>query len=144
MLARVLDEIIPPSDDGRLPGAGELGVAGYVEQALRSMPELRAMIVQGLTDLDALARSRHAQRFASLSRSDKLQLLNEQAFVLPLTSTPTSGTTRHPRVVEALGLEPRPPHPQGYEMEPERPDAPRCSSATAQIVPLGVCTPRLR
>ena len=117
-LASVLDEIIPPSDDGRLPGAGEIGIADYVAEALQKTPELRAMIAQGLADLDDLARRRRAPDFAALPREDKLQLLNEWGFVLPLSLHAFVGYYQHPRVVEALGLDPRPPHPKGYEMEP--------------------------
>jgi hypothetical protein len=76
------------------------------------------MIVQGLSDLDESARSRNAPGFAALSREDKLQLLNEQAFVLPLTFHTYAGYYQHTRVVEALGLEARAPHPKGYHMEP--------------------------
>ena len=37
-LACVLDEIIPPSEDGRFPGAGELGLVSYVrKQALEAL-----------------------------------------------------------------------------------------------------------
>ena len=117
-LAAVLDEIIPPSDDGRFPGAGQIGVASYIDQALQKTPELRSMIAQGLSDLDSLARSRNAPSFAALSQEDKLQLLNAQAFVLPLTFHAYVGYYQHERVVEALGLEARPPHPKGYQMEP--------------------------
>ena len=118
VLSSVLDEIIPPSDDGRLPGAGQLGLAGYVVEALQKTPELQSMIAQGLSDLDNLARSRNAPDFAALSREDKLQLLNEWGFVLPLTLHAYTGYYQHPQVVEALGLEARPPHPKGYHMEP--------------------------
>lgn len=118
VLSSVLDEIIPPSDDGRLPGAGQLGLAGYVVEALQKTPELQSMIAQGLSDLDNLARSRNAPDFAALSREDKLQLLNEWGFVLPLTLHAYTGYYQHPQVVEALGLEARPPHPKGYQMEP--------------------------
>ena len=117
-LASVLDELIPPSHDGKLPGAGQLGIAGYVEQALRKMPELKSMIAQGLADLDDLARSRNAADFAALSRADKVQLLNQQGFIFPLMFHAYAGYYQHARVVEALGLEARPPHPQGYHMEP--------------------------
>jgi hypothetical protein len=117
VLASVLDEIIPPSNDGRFPGAGELGLSSYIKEALQQTPELRSMIVQGLSDLDRLARGRNAPGFAALSREDKLQLLNEQAFVLPLTFHTYVGYYHNGRVLEALGLEPRPPHPKGYEME---------------------------
>ena len=117
-LASVLDEIIPPSADGKLPGAGQLGLAGYVVAALQRTPELGSMVAQGLSELDSLARNRHAPGFAALTREDKLQLLNEWGFVLPLTLHTFTGYYQHARVVEALGLEARPPHPKGYHMEP--------------------------
>ncbi len=43
-LAHVLDDLIPPSGDGRLPGAGGLGLAAYLDTALDVMPELKAMV----------------------------------------------------------------------------------------------------
>jgi hypothetical protein len=101
-LASVLDEIIPPSGDGRLPGAGELGLAGYIEQTLQKTPEFRPAIAQGLSTLDDLARSRGSERFA----------------VPGLIFHAYAGYYQNGRVVEALGLEPRPPHPKGYEIEP--------------------------
>ena len=118
VLASVLDEIIPPSADGRLPGAGQLGLAGYVAEALQKTPALASMVAQGLSDLDSLARGRNAPDFTALSRADKLHLLNEWGFVLPLTIHVYTGYYQHAQVVEALGLEARPPHPKGYEMEP--------------------------
>src|SRR5215475_3413571 len=84
-LASVLDEIIPSSRDGRLPGAGQLGLADYVVEALQKTPELASMVAQGLSDLGSLARNRSAPSFTALPREDKLQLLNEWGFVLPLT-----------------------------------------------------------
>src|SRR5438045_2461550 len=84
LLTSVLDEIIPPSDDGRFPGGGELGLARYIDEALQKAPELKSMIVQGLSDLENLAHSRTTTNFAALPKEDKLQLLNEQGFVLPL------------------------------------------------------------
>lgn len=118
VLASVLDEIIPPSSDGKLPGAGELGIASHIEEALRNTPDLRSMIAQGLSDLDEQARSRNEQGFAGLSQEDKVQLLNDQAFVLPLTFHTYIGYYQNARIVEALGLEARPPHPEGYPVEP--------------------------
>ena len=42
VIAALIDAVVPPSDDGRLPGAGELhGVAG-LEDALLKRPELFA------------------------------------------------------------------------------------------------------
>lgn len=117
-LASVLDEIIPPSADGRLPGAGQLGLASYIEQALQKAPELRPMIVQGLAELDEAARRRHTQRFVTLSQPEKVALLNEQGFLFPLLFHIYVGYYQNAQVVTALGLDARPPHPKGYEMEP--------------------------
>lgn len=117
-LASVLDEIVPRSSDGKLPGAGELGVTAYIDQALRKMPELRPMITQGLAELEELARQRYGRRFPELSKEEKVALLNEQTFMLPLTLHTYAGYYQNARVVEALGLEARAPHPKGYEMEP--------------------------
>ncbi len=117
-LASVLDHVIPPSADGRLPGAGALGIAAWIEDALRRTPELRAMIVDGLGALDELARAEDAREFAALPPDARLAALHAQGFVLPLTFQAVMAYYQHPRVVEALGLEARAPHPQGYEMAP--------------------------
>ncbi|MBI3784499.1 MAG: gluconate 2-dehydrogenase subunit 3 family protein [Deltaproteobacteria bacterium] len=116
-LTSVLDEIIPPSVERNLPGAGEAGVAAYVDAALRKAVELRPVIVQGLADLEAQARSRFGQSFAALSKTEKGALLNEQGFIFPLMLHAYIGYYQNERVVSALGLPLRPPHPQGYEME---------------------------
>jgi hypothetical protein len=122
-LTAALDEIIPPSDDGRLPGAGELGLARFVDEALQRTPALRPVISQGLAGLDDLARGRSAQGFAALPGPDRSQVLNELASAQPgflpgLMFLTYAGYYQDPRVVEALGLEPRPPFPKGYDMEP--------------------------
>lgn len=122
-LSSVLDEIIPPSSDGRLPGAGELGLADHIEQVLERSPELRPVIVQGLSAIGDLASGRSSRSFAALSGPDRLEVLNEiaskQAGFLPsLIFHAYSGYYQNARVLEGLGLEPRPPYPEGYEVEP--------------------------
>jgi hypothetical protein len=121
-LSGVLDQIVPPSRDGRLPGAGELGLAGHIEQAVQATPELTPAVMQGLAALDDLARRRGAQDYAALPGPDQLELLHEleaaQPTFLPgLIFHTYVGYYQHARVVEALGLEARPPHPDGYELE---------------------------
>ncbi|MEE2703600.1 MAG: gluconate 2-dehydrogenase subunit 3 family protein [Myxococcota bacterium] len=119
-LACVLDEIIPPSEDGRFPGAGELGLVSYVgERAADLVP----MIVQGLSSLDELASGRGAADFAALPRGERRGVLEEltarEAGFLPLLLFHTfSGYYQQPPVLEALGLEARPPFPEGHEVEP--------------------------
>jgi hypothetical protein len=122
-LATVLDEIIPPSGDGRLPGAGEVGVLARIEEALRENADLRPVLAAGLEALAELARERGAPGFAELSRADRLQVLNElaakaPAFLPTLVGQTFVGYYQDPRVLEGLGLGARPPFPRGYEVEP--------------------------
>lgn len=122
-LAFVLDEVIPASNDGRLPGAGSIGMADHLDSALDVMPELKLMVAQSLAALHALADSRHAKGLDALSPDERAALLAEHAAgpdsVPPIIALHTfTGYYRHPVVLEALGCEARPPHPLGYEMEP--------------------------
>jgi hypothetical protein len=118
-LDAVLDEIIPPSDDGRLPGAGRLGLSDYVDAALRAMPAVREMVVRSLAALGEMAGRRAGRRFAALDRGDRVALLDElaagdHAFPPVLILHAYAGYYQQPDVLAALGLEARPPHPEGY------------------------------
>lgn len=123
ILASVLDEIIPSRDDGSLQGAGALGLASRVREALERTPDLRAMVVQGLSALAERAAERSPEGFDALPREQRVELLNELAsghpgFLPTLVFHTYAAYYVDARVVAALGLEPRPPHPVGYEMEP--------------------------
>jgi hypothetical protein len=122
-LASVLDELIPPSEDGALPGAGDIGLASHVEGTLRLRPELRPALAPGLAALDAIARGRGAASFSDLPRPERVEVLRAAeaeapAFLPTLTFLTYVGYYENPRVLEALGLEPRPPFPKGHEVEP--------------------------
>ena len=119
-LAVLLDEIIPQSDDGRLPGAGEIGLVDYIAE---KAPELRPVMLQGLAALDTLAAERGASGFAALAPPDRRDVLNRHASANPgflpgLIFHTYNGYYQDTRVLEGLGLEARPPHPLGYEMAP--------------------------
>ena len=121
-LTSVLDEIIPPSPDGSLPGAGELGLADHVEGVLERTPELRPVLARGLAALDELARGRGAKNFAALPREQRVEALQGLAATQPqclptLVFHTYTGYYQAGRVLEALGLEARPPHPRGYVVE---------------------------
>jgi len=122
-LAAILDTLIPRSDDGRLPGAGELGLA---RQLAQRAPELAPMVVQALAILDALAAERGAPDFAGLDPREREPVLTawstEHPLLLPaLIFHGYAAYYGEQRVVEALGLEHRPPFPQGYALAPTDP-----------------------
>jgi hypothetical protein len=98
-------------------------VTAHIAGTIGRTPEMEFTIVCGLAAADELAAERHGRRFAELAREQKLAVLSaldatQPAFVPTLTFHAYIGYYQHPRVVAALGLEPRPPHPEGYAMEP--------------------------
>lgn len=115
LLAAVLDEVIPPDPSGRLPGAGEAGVAAHIEAVLQRQPELQPIIAAGLKGLAAAAGERGC-RFEDLPADRRRELVSDQGFLFLLIFHGYAGYYQLPRVLESLGLEPRPPHPQGYPM----------------------------
>ncbi|MEN8184565.1 MAG: gluconate 2-dehydrogenase subunit 3 family protein [Myxococcota bacterium] len=119
-LSVVLDEIIPGREG--VPGAGALGLASTVEEALAATAGAQAGVAQGLASLDELSRGHGAGSFAELPGQERREVLNELAarepgFLPGLIFHTYVGYYQDARVVEALGLEPRPPHPEGYELE---------------------------
>ena len=122
-LAALLDRVVPPSADGRLPGAGTLGMAAPVAEAMRRAPEMELAILPALDDAESSARQRHGRAFAELSPEQQEALVQaldtaHPALIPTLAFHAYVAYYQHPRVVAALGLEARPPHPKGYEMAP--------------------------
>ncbi len=120
----LLDEIIPPHPERRLPGAGESGLAGEIDA---QVPELRSTLRQGLSALEEKARARGAARFAELAQPDRVAALTEllqddPGFLPGIVFHTYVHYYQQARVLEGLGLEARPPFPQGYEMEPLAPE----------------------
>ncbi|MBM4267533.1 MAG: gluconate 2-dehydrogenase subunit 3 family protein [Deltaproteobacteria bacterium] len=117
-LATVLDEILPARPDGRLSGAGALGLGSRLEEALKKEPLQHAMVAQGLADVEKAARVRHGASLAEVPASERRALLEEQPFTGLVMFHAYVGYYQDERVVAVLGIEPRPPHPLGYEMPP--------------------------
>jgi hypothetical protein len=126
-LAALLDTLIPPSKDGRLPGAGAIGVGDHVVLAMQADAATGELVSRGLDELDACARSAGADGFAQLDEDARSALVqrfqNEQKdFFECIVLHACTGYYQHERVVGALGLEARPPFPKGYEVAAIDPD----------------------
>jgi hypothetical protein len=122
-LACVLDLLIPPSSDGRLPGAGEVGIGARIDQLAERDPGLRAVVAAGVAALDELAHSGGASGFAALAGEGRLAALQEVAKAQPglvpsLIFHTYAGYYQQGRVLEGLGLDARPPFPIGHQLEP--------------------------
>jgi len=118
-LVAVLDCLIPEDAARGLPSAGALGLAGYVAERLG---DALASLAPGFAALDAAAQQRDARRFAELDTREAREVLRRYAerdagFLPALVFHAYAGYYQNPAVLEALGMEGRPPHPKGYELE---------------------------
>lgn len=118
-LGHLLDTIVPPSEDGALPGAGEVGLAALLDE---KVPELRPLLRQALAALDGIAGAPGAESFGALAPAERAAALDEFAarepgFLPGLLYHTYALYYQQPRVLEGLGFEARPPFPLGYELE---------------------------
>ncbi len=122
-LSALLNEVIPPSADGRMPGAGEIGLAPRIARDLARQEVVLDAVLTGLGTLDRLARGECGAAFGALLAEDRKRILAQVAEagtdLAPLLAFPAYlAYYEHPKVLVALGLDARPPHPVGYELEP--------------------------
>ena len=120
-LAAVLDQVIPPSADGRLPGAGFVAHGERFGSVIRLLPGLDLGLAGGLAACDEHARRRGAADYVSLGDADRLAVLNDVAaadagFVPSLMFLAYTTYYVDDRVLTGLDFEPRPPHPKGFAM----------------------------
>ena len=128
MLTTLLDTILPPSADGRLPGAGSAALVRHVARTAERMPMLQTVVEYGLSGIGERARQRNAAGWDALSTEERAAVVREftaeNGFFLPgFLFIVYSGYYVDPVVVRTLGLEPRPPHPAGYPVDTDELDA---------------------
>lgn len=117
-LEQVLDLIVPPSADGRMPGASEVGVPAYLlAHCADALPTLR----DELDRLDAQAQSLNGQPFSRLGANERQALVetlraHDAEFMSRLALETVTCYYQHDRVLAALGMEVRSPAPQGFKV----------------------------
>ncbi len=112
-LAAVLDQIIPPDSARGMPGGGDAGLVDFVEDVLRSNPAHRLGLEPGLASFGELL-----EKTGSAETAYEEVQAEQPGFIPTLVFHAYAGYYQNPTVLEAIGMEPRPPHPKGYEMEP--------------------------
>ena len=113
-----LDLVIPPNDDGKLPGAGSLGLSSDLAAAL----EANSSVVTGLQAIQKAALEQDPAGLAALARAAQLELVETQlgphpALMAGITHQLYLAYYQHPTVLQGLGQPPRPPFPEGYTVE---------------------------
>lgn len=121
-LDALLRMLIPASEDGRLPSAGELGLADAIFAAGGVDPEFGTELKIGLERLAAAAVKEGAVGFGELSEERRLAVLKAVTDAHPnllgrLLAPAYTAYYATPRVARALGMETWPPHPKGFPLE---------------------------
>jgi len=116
----VLNLIVPPSADGRMPGAAEVGVPAYL---FAEAPDALPLLCQELEELERRSHERFTRGFAELKEHERKSLVEEMrarepSFMNRLSMETLACYYQHDRVLEGLGMEARPPYPKGYQVVP--------------------------
>ncbi len=119
LLDAVLDRLIPATSS--LPGAGQANTAEHLDAVAGSSPRFGRLFAGGLRSIEMAAGSRGGS-FTGLSGEKQDEVLkdiesSDSEFFEALLMHTFNGYYSNPQVVEALGLEPRPPQPRGHEVE---------------------------
>ena len=106
LLTGVINRIIPAN--GKLPGAGTLGVAAFTEDAAAATPSLTRLFNEGLAQIAVVAGQNSHQGFDSLSDSAKDDLLRTieaagPVFFDQLVLQTYNGYYTSPEVFEIIG-----------------------------------------
>ena len=120
LITSLLNRIVPAESE--FPGAGDLGVGEFLDGAVSGSPKSRRSFSAGLRAISMTAVSQYSREFESLSADDQDDVLrivesNQPEFFGELVRQTYNGYYINHRVIEALGLEARPPQPKGYPLE---------------------------
>ena len=121
LLVSVLNRIVPAAD--AFPGAGDLGVASYIDRVVGQSTALRRLFAQGLVQITLMSQTQYARPFTMLLEEQRDAVLRQVETMAPeffevLVTHTYSGYYSHPTIVRLLGMEGRPPQPRGHHLEP--------------------------
>lgn len=111
--------VIPASREYGIPGADDEAIAAdIVEDAMGSAGE----VATSLAALDALSKDDRGAGFVALDPSGRLAVAEafrdaHRELAAPLVALVAQCYYRDERVMASLGMEPRPPYPDGFEVE---------------------------
>ena len=118
LLAAMLNRIVPAA--GEMPGAGDLGIAGFIESVAAGSTGKRRLLLDGLVQIE-LAAGERGGAFAALAEPAQVEALqsveasNPEFFQELITQT-YRGYYTNETVCGALGY--RPPNREDYDPLP--------------------------
>ena len=118
-LATLVGMMIPASTKYDVPGADDDTILTEIISTARQNSET---IVEGLKALEAEAQREHNAPFPGLTHDVRMSIVEQfqetsQRLMANITAITVQCYYRDPRVMESLGMEARPPYPEGFELE---------------------------
>ena len=116
-----LNRLVPSRD--ALPGTGDVDVVDYLDSAGGASLLLRGILTQVLSAIETISQTDYAGSFGSLRIDRKTSVLqqieseNGADFTELLRRTYAGYYSEH-TVLDALGINSRPPQPRGYSLAP--------------------------
>ena len=125
-LQAFLDSVIPPGEDGKLPGAGAIGLGEGMAERLEADAALGPLVLAGLAAVRDAALERDPGGLVALSPQARAEVIESQLAAHPMLMLGMGfhvypAYYQHPRVLEGLGAPGRTPFPEGYDLEPTDP-----------------------
>ena len=120
LMAAVVDRLIPR--DGDHPSASEAGAVDFIDAAVARSATLPRLFLAGLNRIESESLRSGGARFAELRDELQDQVLHaveigSSEFFEALIGQTYNAYYTNPDAVSALGLDPRPPQPAGYEVD---------------------------
>jgi hypothetical protein len=122
-LSALLDTLVPPGSRGKpMPGAGGIGIESAIAETIAADAQAGPAVVAAIEAL-----RQRLPGFANLAAHGRAPLIEAQAALDPasvraLLRHVYLAYYQHPTVLAALGEPPRPPFPEGFEIEPTDPE----------------------
>ena len=118
-LCAIADEIIPPSTKYNVPGAGDRQIC---KEILSDVDARLPQLIETLDAINALAREAHGNDLGELPPAAREQVATAYREAHPRAAERLAMWTmqcyyRDDRVLASLGMDARPPFPQGYDVE---------------------------
>ena len=120
LMAAVVDRLIPREGDH--PSASEAGAVEFIDAAVAKSAALPRLFLAGLNRIESESLRSGGVRFAELRDELQNQVLHaveigSSEFFEALIGQTYNAYYTNPDAVSALGLDPRPPQPAGYEVD---------------------------
>lgn len=116
-LEALLNLMIPPSEDGRMPGAADVSFLAYMHAE-----DITPWVQGGLLAIVEESRNHYGREFSALSGPEQTALVEALRrrhfrFFSELSTHVIQCYYQDDRVLEAIGLEARPPFALGYVVQ---------------------------